>query len=83
MHDTAKVETRSETEKFEGNVITEPGPDLISDEAWNAALTLWIDRHVRNSPIAAVVEAWNCLGAALPHLKVYLNQQAALPPSKE
>lgn len=60
---------------FEGEARQEPKPDPISEEVWSNALASWIDGHVRNSPIAGVVEAWNHLQVVLPHLKNLLNQQ--------
>jgi hypothetical protein len=45
----------------------------VSDAVWESALNVWINAHVRNSPIAGATEAWNHLMGALPDLKVALN----------
>ena len=50
-------------------------PPLISDESWSAASSAWINNHIRNSPVSQAVEAWNHIGAALPLLRGYLENE--------
>jgi hypothetical protein len=45
------------------------------DIAWTVASSAWIDRYVRNSPLAQSAAAWNHLGAALPQLKTMLETE--------
>ena len=45
------------------------------DIAWAVASSAWIDRCVRNSPIAQSAAAWNHLGSVLPQLKTMLEAE--------
>lgn len=47
----------------------------VPEDAWTVAVATWINNHVRNSPIAGSVEAWNHLGGVLPELKRLLNDE--------
>ena len=47
----------------------------IFDIAWAVASSAWIDRCVRNSPIAQSAAAWNHLGSVLPQLKTMLEAE--------
>lgn len=53
---------------------------VIPDDIWARASSLWIDRYVRNSPIAQHVEAWNHLGGILPKLRELLLDELTRPP---
>lgn len=52
-----------------------PAKGKISDEAWLYATSAWTNEHVRNSPIAQSIEAWNHLGLILPHLRTLLETE--------
>ena len=75
MSDQNQAEMAASAAETPAPQPTVSSDNVISDAAWVNATSNWINGHVRNTPIAAAVEAWNHLGAALPHLRRYLEDE--------
>jgi len=50
-----------------------PTGNKISDSAWQAAVGSWMDRHVKNSPIAQNTDAYNHLSSIADNLRDLLE----------
>ena len=64
---------KSEDEVPVERVTQEPEPQTISTNGWAEAVAVWVDSHIRNSPVAQSTAAWNHLMASLEHLRVHVN----------
>lgn len=64
----------STDEPQEAPTLKVESPRPIPTDAWEVACAEWINSHVRNSPIAGAIEAWNHLGTVLPKLRDFLEK---------